>query len=397
MASTARTPLLRDGTGRRALGGFFLSGMLFAFLGPVLPAWGYHLHSDHTAVALYFLFLTFGIYAGAHACQFLVSRTGLQKLLVAGSALGCAALVALSFLDGPVAPSLRMFALFAVGAAGAIVNTAVFHAIAPLYEHDPASTINLSGTLFGLGCLTVSLILANTLGVYTVPSMFLLLAVIPFYFVISYARGGVVPFTAHEMPPFKEALRDFKSPGAILFTLLLFFQFGNEWALASWLPLFLIQRLGISPAAALLLLCLYWAALVAGRLVAQALLPRFQHSRILGASVLAAMFGCFLLSMTEMMGGAIAGIVLIGGGFASIYPLISESIEHRFPYYHPGFYGGIFSLGLTGALLTPSLLGFIANEWGVGKVMILPALGAVMVAVLVLLIWLEARLTKEGR
>ena len=50
---------------------------------------------------------------------------------------------------------------------------------------------------------------------------------------------------------------------------------------------------------------------------------------------------------------------------------------------------------LTGALLTPSLLGAIAAQWGVGKVMLLPALGAMMVAVLVLLIWLEARLTKS--
>jgi len=42
----------------------------------------------------------------------------------------------------------------------------------------------------------------------------------------------------------------------------------------------------------------------------------------------------------------------------------------------------------------PGLLGVVAGAWGVGKVMLLPALGSGMVCVLVLLVWLETRLTR---
>ena len=42
-------------------------------------------------------------------------------------------------------------------------------------------------------------------------------------------------------------------------------------------------------------------------------------------------------------------------------------------------------------------LGAVAQQWGVGKVMLLPALGSIMVCVLVLLIWLETRLTRAER
>ena len=35
---------------------------------------------------------------------------------------------------------------------------------------------------------------------------------------------------------------------ALIFGFLLFFQFANEWSIAGWLPVFLIDRLGISPA-----------------------------------------------------------------------------------------------------------------------------------------------------
>ena len=52
-----------------------------SFLGAILPAWGYHLHSDYGTVGLYFLFLTFGLYAGSQACHWLVARTGLRELL----------------------------------------------------------------------------------------------------------------------------------------------------------------------------------------------------------------------------------------------------------------------------------------------------------------------------
>jgi len=394
VSATGRQPTLQAANGRRALGGFFLSGVLFSFLGAVLPAWGYHLHSDHVTVGLYFLFLTFGIYVGSQVCHWLVARTGIQWLLTGGSGLACAGLLTLAYLSGPQPPSLRMFALFAIGVAGATVTSAAFHAISPLYQHDPAATINLAGGLFGLGCLATALLTAGAFDFYTVPAMLILLAVIPFYFTIGFAVGGPFLYTPHAVPSLKKALADFRSPGAVLFTLLLFFQFGNEWAIAGWLPLFLIQQMGMSPTNGILILALYWTALLVGRIISQAMLPRFRHSRMLLGSVLAALMGCVLLSMTEKMGGAITGIILIGGGFASIYPLTVESISHRFPYYHPGFFGGIFSLGLMGGLLTPGLLGLVAQEWGVGKVMLLPALGSIMVCVLVLLIWLETLLTR---
>ena len=391
VTKTGRQPELQ-GAARRALGGFFLSGVLFSFLGAVLPAWGYHLHSEYGTVGLYFLFLTFGIYAGSQLCHWLVGRAGLQRLLTASSAVACAGFLGLAALSGPQPPSGRMFVLFVIGAAGAVLNISVFHAIAPLYRHDAPATINISGGLFGLGCLATALITAGAFDFYTVPSMLMLLAVIPFYFALGFGLGGPIPFTPHSFPKMKQALEDFKSPGAILFTLLLFFQFGNEWAIAGWLPLFLIQQLGMSPTNGLLLLALYWMGLLAGRIIVQALLPRVSQARMLMGCVLAALFGCVLLSLTEKMGGAVAGILLIGGGFASIYPLTVQKIESRFPYYHPGFFGGIFTLGLLGALLEPALLGWVAAQWGVGKVMVVPALGAIMVCVLVLLIWLETRL-----
>ena len=133
----------------------------------------------------------------------------------------------------------------------------------------------------------------------------------------------------------------------LLFALVLFFQLGNEWAIAGWLPLFLTQRLGISPATALWMLALYWSALLIGRVVSQAILTQVRHSRLLLTTVACAILGCVILIATDNRFGAISGVLLVGAAFAPIYPLMVEKIGDRFPSYHPGQYNGIFSLAMA--------------------------------------------------
>ena len=189
----------------------------------------------------------------------------------------------------------------------------------------------------------------------------------------------------------RETLKDLRSIATLLFTLLVFFQFGNEWALAGWLPLFLIHRLGANPVWAIFALGAYFLALTIGRLMARRLLPRVNHRRLLLASIVTAMIGCLLLSLASSMAEAWLAAILIGAGFAPIYPLVAESLDDRFSY-HPGFYNRIFSVAITGAMSAPWLLGYVDGYFGTRYVMLLPALGSIAVLILVLLIMLEAHL-----
>jgi fucose permease len=100
--------------------------------------------------------------------------------------------------------------------------------------------------------------------------------------------------------------------------------------------------------------------------------------------------------ITNNLFGAVTGILLVGFGFAVIYPLVVEKIGARFPSYHPGFFNGIFSFALTGGMLAPWLLAYVANEVGVRGIMVLPMLGTITVFVLLLLIWMEAKLSGRG-
>jgi fucose permease len=103
-----------------------------------------------------------------------------------------------------------------------------------------------------------------------------------------------------------------------------------------------------------------------------------------------------ILALTDNLFGAISGTLLVGFGFAPIYPLVVEKIGARFPHYHPGFFNGIFSIALTGGMLAPALLGYAAEYAGIQVVMALPMIGSIVVVILVLLIWLEAKFIAPG-
>jgi MFS transporter, FHS family, glucose/mannose:H+ symporter len=390
-ASSAPT---RPPGGGQALAGFLLSGFELALLGAILPAWGYHRDPPQfAAVGNYFLSLAIGIVIAALVSRRIMVRRGLTFLLVFACVLSCVALAFLGMVSTPSAEGWRVVGLLALGAGAGLLNMALFQAISSRYQSDAAGTIGRGGIWYGLGCLSATLLVAGTFYAYTVPAILGLMALAPAIFACIYARSSYTAAPAGTHPTLRQALEDFRSPGAVLFALLLFFQFGNEWSIAGWLPLFLIRRVGLSPSAALLLLALYWLFLLAGRLVAVAILPRLRHGVLLFGSGLTAMFGCCILFLTNNWFGAATGVFFIGAGYASIYPLVAEAIGRRFPYYHPGFFNGIFSFALVGGLLAPATLGYAASGLGVGVVIGIPLIGTITVIALLLLIWLESKIT----
>lgn len=358
-----------------------------------MPAWGYHLRPHYVTIGNYFLAMVIGLLASVALTSTVWLRNAARSL-VAACMVAFISLMGLSLTAPPVTEGWRLIGFFGLGVGAGTLNAGILQGISTAYRQEPAATINIAGAFFGLGSAVVAFLVAGAFSVYSVSSILFLVAMVPAFFAIGFVRAKHLPPERQiRKRAFKEVAREFTIPSAVLFSLLLFFHFGNEWAIAGWLPLFFILRLGMSPTTALSLLALYWLALMLGRVGAQALLPRVRHSRLLLGSVMASMFGCILLTFTDNLFGAVWGTLMVGFGFAPIYPLVVEKIGTRFPHYHPGFFNGIFSLALTGGLLAPATLGYAAEIYGIQVVMALPMAGSVVVFLLVVAIWLEAKLT----
>ena len=321
-----------------------------------------------------------------------MSHRDLRFAVTAGCTIASAGFVLLALAAPPVAFQWRVVGVTLLGLSAGILNAAGFQAISRIYEHDPASTVNMAGAMFGLGCLTTALAVWGAFYIYGAASLVLLFAISSAFAAGLYSRSTLTGPAFRGQTKVREVMRGLKSPGAVLFTLLLFFQLGNEWTLAGWLPVFLVQRVGLSPDRAILLLAVFWLALLLGRVAAQGVLAHVRHGGLLVGSAAASLLGCIILQTTNNYFGCWVGTLLAGAGFSTVYPLVVEKIGHRFPDYHPGFYNGLMSFGIGGGLLVPFLVGLTSNWWGIGVVMAVPSVGIVMVFVLLSLLWLEARL-----
>jgi MFS transporter, FHS family, glucose/mannose:H+ symporter len=384
-------------TTRVALSAFFLSGLLMCLPGAILPAWGYHIVDDFTVVGSFFLATAAGLILSVLVAPTLRRMHQPSLIIAVGGGLGSLALVALAFAGPPVAWQWRIGGFLLLGLGAGVLNSAAFQSILAAFERDAASTVNMAGILFGLGSLVTALFLSTSFYVYDVRSTLLLAALAPAFAAALYHRHQV-PAPA---PVADQALRhlwhDVKSPMAVLFSLLLFFQSGNEWTVAGWLSIFLVRRTGVSPENALFMLAAYWLALILGRVVAQPLLRRVGHGRMLLWAASLAIAGCVLLMSTNNAFGAWTGMLLLGAGFAPIYPLVVEWIGDRFPDYHPGVFNGLFSIAVAGGLLSPFFVSIAAQYWGIWIVMALPMIGTVIVFLLTLGLWAESKLHATAR
>lgn len=409
------------------LAGFLLLGILLGLIGPMLVAWQYHLDADPREIGLHFLALNAGYVVAALFCQRLLRsakgtdadrQTGnelakplgdlpdtapvlrgflrshsIRSVVLTASAVAAVGLIGLMFAAPPEPVAWRLAGLAVLGLAGGALATALFHCLEPTSKEGAGKLANQAGAWFGSGCLLAAVLIGGAYATGHDGLETILLAGVPLVFLGIFIREPA-PIPLPNNRPTRD-VRSLRLVATVLFSLLLFFQFGNEWALAGWLPLFLIRRLGSNPVAAIFALAAYFLFLVVGRWLARALLGVLSHRKLLLASIVLAMSGYLLLAATTTFSGAYTAIVVIGLGFGPIYPLIVENLDSRFAY-HPGFYNGIFSIAVTGAMSAPWLLGYLCQFFGIQYVVLVPAIGSVFVCILALLLMLEAHLMREG-
>jgi FHS family glucose/mannose:H+ symporter-like MFS transporter len=374
--------------------GLIVSGFILALPGGLLPVWGFHIQPDFGTAGDFFLVLGLGVISGGAIAQRLARDTSLERLLAGGHFTAAVAILLLAVAAPPAPFWYQALALFVAGTAAGVMNTAVLEAVTPCYESNPATITLTGGIFFGAGSLLAALLLAQSFGDMGAPRLLAVTAVLP---AMAGIFTGLLRIGTRKVPEVlgTQSMEDLRSPLAILFALLLFFQFANEWSIAGWLPVLLIDRLGLSPATAVTLLALYWGSLMGGRMIAAKLLRAVRHGRLLGISAFCALFGCTALLAASSRFGVILGLLLTGAGFSAIYPLVAERIASRFSYYHPGYFNGIFTFALTGGILAPFVLGHLAAGAGLKMIPLAVMMGSCAVFGLVMLIWLGHKVSGQ--
>lgn len=365
--------------------GMFVFGIVMALLGAILPLLSERIRFDLGQVGNLFLTMNSAMLASTLGLGPLMDRFGKKPVLVAGSLF-----VGLALLIIASASSYRtlLAGVLLLGVGGGALNGATNTLIADLHD-DPqrkSAALNLLGAFFGFGALFLPFTIGSLLKVL-MPISILHLAM-----GLSLAPG--VLFLALRFPPPKrkqglllaDVRRVAQHPLVLWLGLLLFFQSGSEFIMGGYTSLYLTRQLGRSISTASYLLAAYWGSMMLGRIVCSRLLLRIKGHRLVLLSALGSALGVAILVLASTERIAFLAAVLIGLGFASIFPTTLGLAGSHFEEYSGTVFGVLFAIALTGGMMLPWVAGQMANAYGLRAALILVAANALMIFFLQLLI-----------
>jgi fucose permease len=281
----------------------------------------------------------------------------------------CAAIAAVSFAIFGLAHSFAgaMAVAFVLGFGGGGLNTSANALVAELYDENRASMLNVVAMFFGAGALSAALLVTR------IASRPLLLAAAAFVAICA------VTYAALRFPPprvttgfsFIASLRAARLPGVMILASALFCESGNEAALGGW----------ISTYAGPWALVAYLLPFTMSRLLASRITNAIRPVVFVIACALTSAAGCVLIVASRAT--AFPGAMLAGVAVAPIYPTVLALAADRYKGQAGTIFGLLFAVGLTGAVLFPFAVGHIAQHAGVQFGMVLPLVGALVIAALI--------------
>ncbi|MHB8055533.1 MAG: MFS transporter, partial [Candidatus Aminicenantales bacterium] len=186
--------------------------------------------------------------------------------------------------------------------------------------------------------------------------------------------------------PLRDVRRIAGDPILWLCAFILFFQSGNEFTLGGWISTYLQQGFGLKSSAASLALAGYWAFIMAGRFAASRIVAKTGNNPLVLGSAALSLAAAVLLVVAPGGGSAVAGVLLLGLGFAAIYPTTLATVGARFTSLSGTAFSLIFTIALCGGMLSPWLAGLIAESSTLRRGMLVPVVNGAMIVILQLVL-----------
>ena len=335
---------------------FFSMGLGVAAWAPLVPFAKSRLHVDERALGLLLLCAGTGSLLTMPFSGLLAARYGCRRLILLTGAATCVALPCLAVagnIPGQAAALLGFGA--AVGTLDAVVNIqavlvekaagrALMSGFHGLYSVGTvAGAAGVSALLWaGAPPLAAALAIAGSIGA--------LLA--------GYGRGLLPGADAGGGPGFA-----WPRGTVALIGLLCFLAFVAEGSVSDWSAVFLTASRGVAPARAGVGFAAFAAAMTLGRLGGDPLTRAFGGRVVLAGSAAGAA-GLLLVAAGRTEAAALAGFALAGLGSANLAPVLFSSAGRQTDMPPHLAIPAVTTLGYTGFLAGPALIGVAAHAWG---------------------------------
>lgn len=359
-----------------AAAGIAAYGVSFACLGVAFGATSLRatLHATLRQQGTIFLTLYLGVLFANLVISPLIASFGRKSMLLLSHGLLIAALLFFPHLHSVASAASAAMVL---GWGGGAINVAVNALVSDIYPLNRPARLNLLGVFFGFGALC-SPLLSGAAKDLTVGRFFGISLIVPLCSVI---LTGVLRFTPasprSELTAARHLLSEIRSAIAIVASIL-FFENGNEAVIASWTSTVVLAR-GFSSRSATIVLTVYWACLMLGRLLAAKFGSRLPRRRFVLGCAAIALLGSLTFWRAVGLVQICTGIILIGLFSAPIFKTALGAAGDLHQHVAATLFGPLFAVSLIAASGAPWIAGRIAQTFTPNMVPLLPVAGGLMI------------------
>ncbi len=342
--------------------GMLLFGVSLITLGSVAPDLREKLQLDAVSAGTLFSILPLGILTGSLLFGPIVDKYGYRILLSISCLFMFAGFEVIAF-----APSIGLLKIFIYlfGLGGGAVNGATSAFVADISDKDKIANLSLLGVFYGIGALGMPLLSG------ILESIFNFETIVSAIGVLTFAVG--ILFVFIKFPPPKQSqgfsisssIRLIKDNVLILIALFLFFQSGFEGIINNWTTTFLIKQQSVQPGNALYALSLFVAGMTIMRLLVGSIFRNVSVKKLFAFSFGMVLLGLILLKTSSSFSISVTGLVLLGAGLASGFPIMLGFVGTRYTKLSGTAFSLILFIALFGNILINYGMGIVAQNFGV--------------------------------
>jgi MFS transporter, FHS family, glucose/mannose:H+ symporter len=364
---------------------FLPTGVLTTILGPMLPILIAHWSLNDSQAGNLFLVQFLASVVGVQLSGVLLSRLGFRPAFISGLLLMASGVVTLYTSSSTV--GLTSVAAYGLGL-GLIIPTDNL-LIAEISEgSDPSSrsaAVSLLNVFWGIGAVCCSLLVAWTAAHHLLRVF--LYAVAGFLIILVFAMRNL-PFPMAEKSPASSVswIELIEDPAIWLFATVFFLYPGAETAVGGWVGSYVSRLNARGAEIASVMPAFFWSALTIGRAAGTAFLRHFSERVVLRAISATGAAGIGLMIWAPSLTGVIAGALVTGLSYATLYPITVARFSHRFGVAARSIGAAMFSLASLGPAVLPWMVGVVSQKTNSLRAGLLLPLGATIVLFIVHLI-----------
>ena len=339
---------------------FLLCGMAHSSWAPLVPYAKARVHANDQHFGLLLLCFGAGSILSMPAMGALANRYGCKRPIQFSAVAIFLGLVAVS-----VAPTSTLLALslFLFGASIGAIDV-VMNVQASLVERHSGENL-MSGFhgLYSVGGFAGALVISGLLWLNTPGGAAALIMVFLLSILLLFANPALLPYGDVQ----QEEAKRFIWPGSYVLSLavLAFIMMLAEGSMLDWSAVFLVDRAGMLEKNAGIGFTAFSIAMTISRFGGNFIIQRVGRKWTMTAGALVAASGFFLVTLLANPAGSVFGFAMIGLGAANVVPLIFTLASES-----GGALGSnisfVSTLGYTGILTGPAVIGFVVHSKGFG-------------------------------